>query len=84
VINGNIGFKAKFNCRTGELVFLNFIKSRRVMTGHKIVIQLNQQQLELVDKTVERGEAKNRVDLIHRALREYAAAHGKNVKGAVK
>lgn len=52
------------------------------MDGHKVVLQLNQQQMELVDKTVARGEAEDRAALIHRALREYAAAHGKNAKGA--
>ncbi|MBL6945669.1 MAG: hypothetical protein ISR47_03425 [Rhodospirillales bacterium] len=45
------------------------------MGEHKIVLRLNQQQLELLDRTVERGEAKDRVDLVHRALREYAADH---------
>ena len=52
------------------------------MDGHKVVLQLNQQQMELVDKTVARGEAEDRAALILRALREYAAAHGKNAKGA--
>ncbi len=50
------------------------------MSGHTVVLKLNQQQLELIDKTVERGEAANRVALILRALHEYAAAHGQNRK----
>ena len=46
------------------------------MDEHKVVLKLNQQQLELIDRTVERGEAKDRVALVRRALREYARAHG--------
>lgn len=45
------------------------------MAEHKVVLRLNQQQLELIDRTVARGEAKDRADLVRRALREYAAAH---------
>ena len=54
------------------------------MAEHKVVLQLNQQQLELIDRTVEHGEAKDRVDLIRRALREHAAAHGNKGKEAGK
>ena len=53
------------------------------MAEHKVVLRLNQQQLELIDRTVEQGEAKDRVTLIRRALREYAAAHGNDVKESV-
>ncbi len=41
-----------------------------------VVVRLNQQQLELLDRTVERGEAADRAALIVRALREFAAAAG--------
>jgi metal-responsive CopG/Arc/MetJ family transcriptional regulator len=40
-----------------------------------IVLKLNQQQLELLDRTVERGAAPDRVALVRLALREYAARH---------
>jgi len=40
-----------------------------------MVLKLNQQQLELIDRTVARGVAPDRQSLIKLALREYAAAH---------
>ena len=40
-----------------------------------VTLKLNQQQLELVDRTVARGIAPDRVALVRLALREYAAAH---------
>jgi hypothetical protein len=36
-------------------------------------VRLNQQQLELLDRTIARGEATDRVALIRKALREQAA-----------
>jgi hypothetical protein len=44
-----------------------------------VTLKLNQQQLELIDRTVARGIAPDRQALIKLALREYAAAHSKNV-----
>jgi Arc/MetJ-type ribon-helix-helix transcriptional regulator len=41
-----------------------------------VTLQLNQQQLELIDRTVARGIAPDRASLVRLALREYAAAHG--------
>jgi metal-responsive CopG/Arc/MetJ family transcriptional regulator len=41
----------------------------------QVVLKLNQQQLELLDRTVARGAAPDREALIRRALREYAAKH---------
>ena len=38
-----------------------------------VVLKLNQQQLELLDRTVQRGIAANRAELVRLALREYAA-----------
>jgi hypothetical protein len=38
---------------------------------------LNQQQLELLDRTIAKGVAVDRVALIKLALREYAERHGK-------
>jgi len=45
------------------------------MTDETVVIlKLNQQQLELIDRTVGRGVAPDRAALVRLALREYAAA----------
>jgi metal-responsive CopG/Arc/MetJ family transcriptional regulator len=41
----------------------------------EVVLSINQQQLELLDNTVEQGHAVDRVALIRRALREFAAWH---------
>jgi Arc/MetJ-type ribon-helix-helix transcriptional regulator len=43
------------------------------MAGKTVVVRLNQQQLELLDRTVARGEAPDRISLIRKALREQAA-----------
>jgi Arc/MetJ-type ribon-helix-helix transcriptional regulator len=43
------------------------------MAGRTVVVRLNQQQLELIDRTVQRGESRDRVALIRKALREQAA-----------
>lgn len=40
-----------------------------------IRLRLNQQQLELVDRTIAKGVASDRVALVRLALKEYAAAH---------
>jgi Arc/MetJ-type ribon-helix-helix transcriptional regulator len=45
------------------------------MAERAVRLRLNQQQLELIDKTVKAGEAASRADLIRRALKEFAAAH---------
>jgi Arc/MetJ-type ribon-helix-helix transcriptional regulator len=39
-----------------------------------IKLQLNQQQLELMDRTIARGIAPDRAALVRLAIREYAAA----------
>ena len=39
-----------------------------------ITLRLNQQQLELMDRTIAQGVALDRVALVRLALREYAAA----------
>jgi len=44
------------------------------MTEHRILLKLNQQQLELLDRTIARGVAADRASLVRLALREYAAA----------
>jgi metal-responsive CopG/Arc/MetJ family transcriptional regulator len=45
------------------------------MSDHHIVMKLNQQQLELLDRTIAQGVASDRTNLIRLALREYAAKH---------
>jgi Arc/MetJ-type ribon-helix-helix transcriptional regulator len=44
------------------------------MTGTVVTLRLNQQQLELMDRTIAQGVAADRVALVRLALREYAAA----------
>jgi hypothetical protein len=44
------------------------------MTEAVIKLRLNQQQLELMDRTIAQGVAPDRVSLVRLALREYAAA----------
>jgi len=44
------------------------------MTETVIKLRLNQQQLELLDRTIAQGVAPDRISLVRLALREYAAA----------
>ena len=44
------------------------------MAENVIKLQLNQQQLELLDRTIARGVAADRTALVRLAIREYAAA----------
>jgi hypothetical protein len=48
-----------------------------VVPARKIVLKLNQQQLELLDRTVAKGAAADRAALVRLAVREYAEKHGK-------
>jgi hypothetical protein len=43
-----------------------------------VKLRLNQQQLELMDRTIAQGVAPDRVSLVRLALREYAAARPSN------
>jgi Arc/MetJ-type ribon-helix-helix transcriptional regulator len=52
------------------------------MPGKRVVLKLNQQQLELIDKTVARGEAADRAALVRRALAEFSARHQPKSAGA--
>jgi Arc/MetJ-type ribon-helix-helix transcriptional regulator len=45
------------------------------MAARTITLKLNQQQLELLDRTIAKGVAADRAELVKLALREYAAAH---------
>ena len=47
------------------------------MAQRSIVLKLNQQQLELLDRTIAKGAAADRVALVKLALREYAEKHPK-------
>lgn len=47
------------------------------MTGRTIVLKLNQQQLELIDRTLATGVAPDRASLVKLAIREQAERHGK-------
>ena len=47
------------------------------MAGRPVTLMLNQQQLELLDRTIAKGAAADREALIRLALREYAERHGK-------
>ena len=44
------------------------------MSAKTVKVVLNQQQLELMDRTIAQGVAADRVALVRLALREYAAA----------
>jgi hypothetical protein len=44
------------------------------MAENVIKLQLNQQQLELIDRTIAQGVASDRAALVRLAVREYAAA----------
>jgi Arc/MetJ-type ribon-helix-helix transcriptional regulator len=54
------------------------------MSSKTIRLRLNQQQLELIDKSIAAGEAGSRDDLIRRALREFAAEHVRTASGDAK
>jgi hypothetical protein len=45
------------------------------MTDTVVNLRLNQQQLELMDRTIAQGVAPDRVSLVRLALREYGAVH---------
>jgi hypothetical protein len=53
-------------------------KKERLMAETIVKLRLNQQQLELMDRTIAQGVAPDRVSLVRLALREYAAAHKVN------
>jgi hypothetical protein len=50
------------------------------MTETVVKLRLNQQQLELMDRTIAQGIAPDRVSLVRLALREYAAARKAEAK----
>jgi Arc/MetJ-type ribon-helix-helix transcriptional regulator len=43
--------------------------------GRKVTLKLNQQQIELIERTIARGAAPDIEGLVRRALRDYAARH---------
>jgi Arc/MetJ-type ribon-helix-helix transcriptional regulator len=57
------------------------IGRRLFLQDRTVTLKLNQQQLDLLDRTVSRGAAADRASLIRLALRElYAKRHGEEVK----
>jgi Arc/MetJ-type ribon-helix-helix transcriptional regulator len=48
-----------------------------------VTLELNQQQLELLDRTVARGVAPDRVSLVRLALREYGASRAPGLAAKV-
>jgi metal-responsive CopG/Arc/MetJ family transcriptional regulator len=52
------------------------VKDVPPMTAKCVKVVLNQQQLELLDKTIARGIAPDRETLIRAALNEFFAKHG--------
>jgi hypothetical protein len=55
------------------------------MTDTIVKLRLNQQQLELMDRTIAQGVAADRVALVRLALREYTATHkADTVAGAAR
>jgi hypothetical protein len=51
------------------------ITEESAVPGKTVVLKLNQQQIELLDKTVTRAGVPDREALIRRALREYSAKY---------
>ena len=49
------------------------------MTEKVIKMQINQQQLELIDRTIAQGVASDRAALVRLAIREYAAARAAEI-----
>ena len=74
-----------------EILFLNVNQTVRhdrnwprevsTLEPKTVVLKLNQQQLELLDKTISAGAAPDREALVKRALREYAARHASSAAG---
>jgi Arc/MetJ-type ribon-helix-helix transcriptional regulator len=52
--------------------------------GTVLTLKLNQQQLELIDRTIARGIAPDRPALVRLALREYADAHMSDIAKEAK
>jgi Arc/MetJ-type ribon-helix-helix transcriptional regulator len=50
------------------------------LADNVITLRLNQQQLELMDRTIANGVAPDRIALVRLALREYAAARQAETK----
>lgn len=47
------------------------------MPARTIILKLNQQQLELIDRTIAKGAAPDRDTLVKLAIREHAERHAK-------
>jgi hypothetical protein len=74
----DVGWKAQ-TPRSGDKSCIQDLATRlppkgSLMAETVIKLRLNQQQLELMDRTIAQGVASDRVSLVRLALREYAAA----------
>ena len=58
-------------------ILIWYPKSGRAMPARTIILKLNQQQLELIDRTIAQGAAPDRVALVQRAIREQSEKHAK-------
>ena len=54
------------------------------MPGRVVMLKLNQQQLELIDRTIANGAAEDRPSLVRRAMREAAARRDGKIPEAKK
>jgi hypothetical protein len=61
-----------FRLRSG----LGRANNSAAMSEKTVTLKLNQQQLELLDRTIAQGVAPDRASLVRLALREYAAKRG--------
>jgi hypothetical protein len=55
---------------------------KEYMSAAKLLVPLNRQQLDLIDRTLARGLAPNRAELLRLALREYTGRHDGGVPKA--
>lgn len=69
---------ANFGIHDLHIMYTVYVSNREGrMPGRTITLKLNQQQLELIDRTVATGIAPDRQSLIKLAIREQAERHGK-------
>jgi hypothetical protein len=73
LIDGQERDLTKHSC-IQDLTASGCLREETDMAETVIKLRLNQQQLELLDRTIAQGVAPDRVSLVRLALREYAAA----------
>ena len=67
-----------------HLILRDACREYAVADGTVLTLKLNQQQLELIDRTVARGIAPDRAALVRLALREYADARASDAEKEAK